>query len=115
MIADSERREAAERLRDVARAEGGPLGDIGFTEAMHRALVGGDWRDMTERLADLIEPEPERTCRVKSSHEVEGDGCYAYFEYKLTCGHDIAWGDQLPPSYCPECGRRVLYDSNDYI
>ena len=57
----------------------------------------------------------ERTCRVESSHEVEGDGCYAYFEYELTCGHEIAWGDQLPPSYCPECGRRVLYDSDDYI
>ena len=57
----------------------------------------------------------ERTCRVESSHEVEGDGCYSYFKYELTCGHEIAWGDQLPPSYCPECGRRVLYDSNDYI
>ena len=57
----------------------------------------------------------ERTCRVESSHEVEGDGCYAHFEYELTCGHEIAWGDQLPPSYCPECGRRVSYDSDDYI
>lgn len=57
----------------------------------------------------------ERTCRVESSHEVEGDGCYSYFEYELTCGHEIAWGYQLPPSYCPECGRRVLYDSDDYI
>ena len=56
MATDDERRRVAERLRDVARAEGGPLGDIGFTEAMHRALGGGDWRDMTERLADLIDP-----------------------------------------------------------
>ena len=58
---------------------------------------------------------PERTCRVESSHEVEGDGCYSYFEYELTCGHEIAWGDQLPPSYCPECGRRVQFDAHDYI
>lgn len=56
-----------------------------------------------------------RTCHVESSHEEEGDGCYWYFKYELSCGHDIAWGDQLPPSYCPECGRRVQYDSNDYI
>ena len=56
MTTDDERREAAERLRDVARAKY-PLGEIGFTEAMHRALGGDDWRDMTERLADLIEPE----------------------------------------------------------
>lgn len=77
------------------------------TQAVRSVIAG--------RLADLIETEPERTCRVKSSHEVEGDGCYAYFEYKLTCGHDIAWGDQLPPIYCPECGKKVLYDSDDYI
>lgn len=57
----------------------------------------------------------ESTCRVESSHEEEGDGCYSYFKYELTCWHEIAWGDQLPPSYCPECGRRVLYDSNNYI
>lgn len=57
----------------------------------------------------------DRTCRVESSHEVEDDGSYSYFEYELTCGHEIAWGYQLPPSYCPECGRRVLYDSDDYI
>ena len=56
MAIDDERREVAERLRDVARAEGWPLGDIGFTEAMHRALGGDGWRDMTERLADLIDP-----------------------------------------------------------
>lgn len=59
--------------------------------------------------------DAERTCRVESSHEEESDGCYSYFEYELTCGHEMAWGDQLPPSYCPECGRRVLYDSDDYI
>lgn len=57
MATDNERREVASRLRDAARAEGGPLGDIGFTEAMHRALGGSDWRDMTERLADLIDPD----------------------------------------------------------
>ena len=69
-------------------------------------------------LRDAVESwnrRAERTCHVESSHEEEGDGCYSYFEYELTCGHETAWGDQLPPSYCPECGRRVLYDSNDYI
>lgn len=56
MVTDDERREVARRLRDVARADGGSLGDIGFTEAMHRTLGGDGWRDMTARLADLIEP-----------------------------------------------------------
>ena len=57
MATDDERREVAERLRDVARTERGALGEIGFTEAMHRALGGDDWRDMTGRLADLIDPD----------------------------------------------------------
>ena len=145
MIADSERREVATRLRKA-------IGLTEFAEVLGFNWTDDSdwvWNDVSNLVADLIEPgEPkvkcvaevkvdgerleqlvhdaaveltgidrdaERTCRVKSSHEVEGDGCYSYFEYELTCGHEIAWGDQLPPSYCPECGRRVLYDSNDYI
>ena len=68
-----------------------------------------------DRLVAAWNRRAERTCRVESSHEEEGDGCYSYFEYELTCGHEIAWADQLPPSYCPECGRRVLYDVNKYL
>ena len=86
---------------------------------LERVTMDGEQRYPERiRVGSLENPRvyvPERTCRVESSHEVEGDGCYAYFEYELTCGHEIAWGDQLPPSYCPECGRRGLYDSNDYI
>ena len=81
----------------------------GFTEAE------STFEEVELLAADAWNRRAERTCRVESSHEVEGDGCYAYFEYELTCGHEIAWGNQLPPSYCPECGRRVSYDSDDYI
>ena len=70
MATDDERREVAERLRDVARAEGWPLGDIGFTEAMHRALGGDGWRDMTERLANLIEPSESGQNRDRNQDTV---------------------------------------------
>lgn len=128
MTADSERREVAARLREV-----NPYRSQSYTVPYNRYTPAAEYlselagalgyspkNDVSRlgfqnRLADLIEPEPERTCHVESSHEVEGDECYAYFEYELSCGHEIAWGDQLPPSYCPECGRRVLYDSDDYI
>ena len=128
MVTDEERREIAAKLRKV-----NPYRNQSYTVPYNRYTPAAEYLselagalgyspendvsrlEFQSRLADLIEPEPERTCRVESSHEVEGDGCYAYFEYELTCGHEIAWGDQLPPSYCPECGRRVLYDSNDYI
>lgn len=111
MPTDDDRREVAARLRKA-------IGLTGFAEVLGFNWTDDSdwgWNDVSNVVADLIEPEPERTCRVKSSHEEEGDGCYAYFEYELSCGHEIAWGDQLPPSYCPECGRRLLYDSNDYI
>lgn len=118
MVTDDERRDVARRMRELEKCVIGALIPTGeLAENILRAIDYGYSGAMTPygRLADLIEPESERTCRVESSHEEEGDGCYSYFEYELTCGHEIARGDQLPPSYCPECGRRVLYDSNDYI
>ena len=115
MVTDDERREVARMLRELP-------GDSTYPDLIGVIADHDGWypaSDAADRLADLIEPscdrDAERTCRVESSHEVEGDGCYVYFEYELTCGHEIAWGDQLPPSYCPECGRMVLYDSDDYI
>ena len=113
-MAIDERRLVAERLRGLDYSDLQESLICAYLDAL--GIKGyEDWIGIANRLADLIEPEPERTCRVKSSHEVEGDGCYSYFEYELSCGHEMAWGDQLPPSYCPECGRRVLYDSDDYI
>lgn len=127
MTTDAERREIAAKLRKV-----NPYRNQSYTVPYNRYTPAAEYLselagalgyspkndvsrlEFQNRLADLIEPG-ERTCRVESSHEEEGDGCYSYFEYELTCGHGIAWGGQLPPSYCPECGRRVLYDSNDYI
>lgn len=72
MVTDDERLRVAERLRDVARAEY-PIGEIGFTEGMLRALGGRDWRDMAERLADLIEPDCG-TAEVPTSLVPERDG-----------------------------------------
>lgn len=100
VVTDDERREVAERLRDVARAEGGPLGDIGFTEAMQRALGGDGWRDMTARLADLIDPDCEegrysvaRTARpvdrealLALADELEGEGLDGWSSGPLNVG-----------------------------
>ena len=119
-MSDDERREVASSLKhcDIVCSGSGRY-PYTFNGSVCGCMLVGQSdtavRAATSFLADLIEPEPERTCRVESSHEVESDGCYSYFEHELTCGHEIACGDQLPPSYCPECGRRVLYDSGDYI
>lgn len=56
-----------------------------------------DPADVLDRLADLIEPEPERTCAV----ERWGGGVFY-----LSCGHDST--EHVKPDYCPTCGARVV-------
>lgn len=58
-------------------------------------------------LADLIEPEPERTCHIDmvSSGAWECD----------VCGGGIDWdsydkGDPPNCNYCPNCGAKVVAD-----
>ncbi len=49
----------------------------------------------------------ERTCRVDSS--ISYDCMYlAEYEHELTCGHTVTTLDREPPSWCPECGARVV-------
>lgn len=57
----------------------------------------------------------ERTCRVDSSLEEECDHPVSWFEYELSCGHSVSLDSQIPPSYCPECGRKVVCDVADYV
>ena len=108
MTTDDERRRVAAALRDVARAEGGPLGDIGFTEAMHRALGGRDWRDMMERLADLIDP----TCLARPDVEDTPDGGQFECWSCSVCGNIVSSdpdydADTDGPTYCEVCGHRI--------
>ena len=53
--------------------------------------------DVMIRLADLIEPEPDRTCVVE--HRSGG-------VFHLSCGHDST--EHVKPDYCPTCGARVV-------
>lgn len=56
-------------------------------------------------LADLIEPEPERTCHVESWHyETEGDT--TFIECELSCGHETDCFSI--PYFCPRCGAKVV-------
>lgn len=55
----------------------------------------GDMFRLQAALADLIEPEPERTCRV-----VEGKCDVCGFEPVI-----------FTSKYCPECGARVKEDA----
>lgn len=116
MPTDEERREVASRLRDYERLR------TMFTEsnvcAFSDALGAGylDWEQICARLADLIEPEPERTCRklppFNSGDRYTLTAKYASgFEYSETlayarcseCGTHFC----VDFAYCPYCGAKV--------
>ena len=54
------------------------------------------------RLADLIEPEPERTCTV-TRLDVDIDGTHTT-DYSCGCFNNEGWNH----NYCPNCGARVV-------
>lgn len=81
MIRDAERREVARRVRKFAETDAGRMNH-------------GFWN----RLADLIEPAPERTC-----YPVLEDGTLVCSE----CGEDI---DGYGWNYCPNCGAKVVVE-----
>lgn len=45
------------------------------------------------------------TCKVEGSIDYGEFGCW---QYDLSCGCRILWPDSEPPTFCPECGRRVV-------
>lgn len=45
------------------------------------------------------------TCKVEDSIDYGEFGCW---QYDLSCGCRIIWPDNEPPTFCPECGRRVV-------
>ena len=75
-------------------------------------------RALYDAIADLIEPEPERTCRNDSKVGSNSPGWL--FDFKCSeCGAELCaeemgnsplWvdGDAEPISYCPNCGAKVI-------
>lgn len=102
---DEERRETAEKLRTMC------MGGCRYAEQFYELLkekVMNAWdfhefEDVADRLADLIEPEQERTCRIvdvyialPSTHLREVGRCDQ-------CGESIETNHE----YCFNCGARV--------
>lgn len=119
MISGDERREVAARLRalpiDIYAAfkewgRDGLFVDANiYDEAdygqIHNAVFGcfpaehmhpGDYEELHERLADLIDP----TCEM--TPQGEGFRCSACDTY-----HDMSGFEEFPWPRCPECGSRV--------
>ena len=105
MPTNDERREVAETLRRLTASEyDGEFFDCGEVEAALGLVTDdGSWYEAAgvRRLADLIEPEPERTCRIyDTDHGFEDsircDACQMTFRRP--------W---QPFKFCPNCGAKV--------
>ena len=98
MPTDVERREVAARLRNWESFRE-TFRESPICAALDVLNVEGylDWRGVCELLADLIEPEPERTCRWK---HIEGTW------FISECGE--RYDRVIPDNYCPNCGAKVV-------
>ena len=115
-----EKREVAENLREQAAYPGNSSMYMeAFIEDLKQIIdtygMSNNYADLYDILADLIEPEPERTCHNK----IADINRLTPFEYRTdnflcsACGeqffadseyinHPIDW------AFCPNCGAKVV-------
>lgn len=120
---DNERREVAARLRRMAEKHGGV---VWFLVERYLGLVpderylGGSvyTSESVSRLADLIEPEPERTCRmdeIKTGELADYRDTDEVIFHCMSCHADrgiFSYDEDgnvysEPPKYCPNCGAKI--------
>ena len=124
MISNDERREVARRLREV-----NPYRNQSYTVPYNRYTPAAEYlaelagalgyspkNDVSRlgfqnHLADLIEPEPERTCRIECYPPGYEDNLH--YEVCSECGTILTAsrpGDRhaARASYCPSCGALVI-------
>lgn len=95
-MTDEELNEIASRLRRTANDS--PGGES-LQKALARITVAEDvsWRGVMRRIADLIEPAPERTC-----HMIDNGAEFCC----SVCDRRHDYDDE--PQYCMGCGARVV-------
>ena len=64
--------------------------------------------DAIKRLADLIEPEPERTCYMTRKFPT-----YGFYSYKCSnCEEKFHFVHAVKLKFCPACGAKVVADGD---
>lgn len=109
MPTDEERREVAARLRRIEiKSWHDGIDEVCALEDACGCSIGQDWQDieLKDRLADLIEPEPERTCML--THERWDDGMCTWGAKCSSCGARFEHETGECWRYCPSCGARVM-------
>ena len=111
MPSNEERREVAARLRNWESFRE-TFRESPICAALDVLNVEGylDWRGVCELLADLIEPEPERTCKMEL---VKSGPIYTVWRFSC-CGYEHSenvtdgGATELPGTRCPKCGTKVV-------
>lgn len=117
MVTNEERKQIAARMRQFKTSDTSSPWD--YLEKLDE-IIGLDYscEETGERLADLIEPEPERTCKPHGEWERTSQlqECQRVL---CDCGHELGMDTRrgFPikivnfcelPNYCPNCGARVV-------
>lgn len=121
MIADEERRKVAQKLREYASwdEDGELVGCTEFGESVLNLLSCGDTeRECFNALADLIEPEPERTARMEYDAVHCDYVCTHCGELYYTMLYYAVVGDDhrvdfKSMRFCPNCGVKFREDDDD--
>lgn len=113
MLTNEERRKIATRLRRKEPSSFETVFDV-FTEiGLAVNPKGGSFKTLPLQLADLIKPEPERTCEILHDDNLSEQygGPMARCSY---CGAALPEEFTGPYHYCPCCGskNKVVYDAN---
>ena len=106
MPTNDERREIAARLRFSDHNMTWSEGCSYIAYNVGAATIGDEHYDLlafAHALADLIEPEPERTCNVEQIPYMPG----GYEGYRCSVCHCIDL-ESDEPNYCPNCGAKVV-------
>lgn len=96
MPTNEERREVARKLRECSKAKVVyyPISNLFAATGTADELI------LFDRLADMIEPEPERT-----GHAVEDVSVGRYVSWRCSeCEQPINKAD----NYCPNCGAKLV-------
>lgn len=115
MVTNDERRDVAAKLRFNAGTTPHMNTSDDFTREVFRATMNeaiGDYQDAINRLADLIEPEPERTCR-DTDCDTESITCSECGEITRNTLFwvDVDGGNTVKghrPRFCSNCGAKVV-------